>query len=149
MIAFIEKFGSFVNNKRVQSFSKTLVDPVVDAVGHAETAGFSLLRPFPKGTAYPIQGRKYRSIPLIHHRGTLANRAAMRLRIFLLNLFQGLTCKPVREPKLYYTDTSFDAILVRVGQFSLGGRGLTYFFLTYFLPFLILCNSSLISKVRK
>lgn len=78
--------------------------------------------------AAPTQGQKCRLI------------AAMFTSINLLNLFQGLTCKPDREPKLYYTDTSFDAI-GRVSQFSLGGRGLTYFFLTYCLPFPILSNS--------
>jgi len=79
--------------------------------------------------ASPRQGQK----PRFHELGS---------RHFPVKSPQGfMTYIPAGEPKLYYTDTSFDAILVRVGQFSLGGRGLTYFFLTYFLPFLILCNS--------
>lgn len=137
----MKSFLKFTTNKRVQRLEKTLVNPLVEAAAHAETNGFSLFRPFPKGTASPKQGQKSRFKTLIHTRGTLAIRAAMQSRIFLLNLFQDfMTYNSVREPKLNYTDTSFDAIKVRVGQFSLGGRGLTYFFPTYFLPFLILCN---------
>ena len=139
----MKKSINFTTVERVQSFKKTLVNPLVEAVGHAETNGFPLFRPFPKGTAYQNQWQKYRSKTLIHDRRTLAIRAAMQSSISLLNhlrrAFYDLL--PANEPKLNYTDTSFDAIKVRVSQFSLGGRGLTYFFLTYFLPFLILCNS--------
>jgi hypothetical protein len=135
----MEKSINFATIRRVQALIKTLDYPLVEAVAHAETNGFSLFRPFLIRTASPIQGHKSRFIPLIHTRGTLANKAAMLTSINLLNLSQGLTCKPVREPKLYYTDTSFDAI-GRVSQSSLGGRGLTYFFLTYYLPFPFFCN---------
>ena len=95
--------------------------------------GFLLTR-VASWVASPTQGQKSRFI------STLRSPADKAATTHLLNLFQGLTCKPVREPKLYYTVTSFDAIMVRVSQFSLGGRGLTYFFLTYCLPFPILCN---------
>ena len=122
------EFYRFATKKRVQAFRETLDYPLVEAAEHAETNGFSLYRPFPIGTAGQTKWEKCRFI------------AAMLTSINLLNLLQGLTCKPVREPKLYYTDTSFDAI-GRVSQFSLGGRGLTYFFLTYYLPFPILSNS--------
>lgn len=107
--------------------TETLDYPLVEAAYHAETNGFSLLRPFPTGTAGQTKWEKSRIHEVVsRHR-------------YLLNLFQGLTCKPVREPKLYYTDTSFDAI-GRVSQSLLGGRGLTYFFLTRCLPFPIFCN---------
>ncbi len=96
--------------------------------------GFLLHRAAWQRVAPSTQEQKSRLISLIK---MLADKTAINN---LLNRFQGLTCKPVNEPKLYYTDTSFDAIMVRVSQFSLGGRGLTYFFLTYCLPFPILCN---------
>lgn len=108
----------------MQSFSKTLVNPLVEAVAHAEANGFPLFRPFLNWTASSTQGQKNRFISLTR----LANKAAMLNSIILLNLFQGLTCNPDREPKLTYTVTSFDAI-GKVSQSSLGGRGLTYFFL--------------------
>lgn len=126
----MEDRAIFETNKRGQTFTSTLDYPLVKEADHSETNGFSLFRPFPSGTASPTQGQKSRFKSPFEP----ANKAAMLTSINLLNLFQGLTCKPVREPKLYYTDTSFDAI-GRVGQLSLGGRGLTYFFLTYCLPF--------------
>lgn len=43
---------------------------------------------------------------------------------------------PVCEPKLSYTETSFDAIgRVNKSNSLLGGRGLDLLFLTFFLPF--------------
>jgi hypothetical protein len=132
------EFYRFVLVKRGQMLKTKLDYPLVKAPARVETNGFSLFRP--SIAASPIQGRKSHAITLIHDRGTLANSFAMLTSINLLNLFQGLTCKPVREPKLYYTDTSFDAI-GQVSQFSLGGRGLTYFFLTRCLPFPFFCNS--------
>ncbi len=59
----------------------------------------------------------------------------------LLNRSQGLTCTPVNEPHLYYTDTSLTA-KVSSSQLSLGGRGLTYFLLTYLPSVAFSCNSN-------
>lgn len=79
--------------------------------------------------AYPIKGQKSRHISTLNR---LADMTAMHTH-HLLNSFQGLTCKPGRGPKLNYTDTSLDS-KGQVSQSPLGGRGLTYFFLTYCLP---------------
>lgn len=88
--------------------------------------------------ASPTQGQKTRLISP----NKLADKVGTHT---LLNSFKWAFTDllPGKEPKLYYTVTSFDAIKVRVSQFSVGGRGLTYFLLTYCLPFLILCNSKL------
>lgn len=118
---------------------KILVNPFGEGSEHLIRMGFvfygfSLLRAFGLSpVASPTQGQKSRLDCAIKH----STKPAIN---YLLNLFQGLTCKPVREPKLYYTVTSFDAILGQVSQSPLGGRGLTYFFLTCCLPFPFFCN---------
>ncbi len=127
-----------MSNKRGQTFRTKLDYPLVKAPARVETNGFSLFRPFPKGTAYPTQGQKSRFIPLT----TLANKVAMLSSINLLNhlrrAFYDLL--PANEPSPYYTVTSSDA--KRSGKsILLGGRGLTYFYLTILLPFHILCKT--------
>lgn len=93
-------FNFVASNKRVAAFRKTLVNPLVEAERHAETNGFSLFRPF-QWTASPRQGQKCR------YRKIAAKLHASPVKSLEIGLYDLL---PANEPKLYYTDTSFDTI---------------------------------------
>ena len=96
----MKKNINFATVKRVQTFRRHWRYPVVEEVAHSETAGFPLLRPFPKGTACPIQGQKSRLTKGRH----VLNVPVKSLEMGFSDLL------PACEPKLYYTDTSFDTI---------------------------------------
>lgn len=124
MLRSRDKFIYFVTVKQVQLQTKTLGGPVVEAVGHAETAGFPLFRPSLYGQRSPTRVQ------------------------FLLNGYRWafMICFPVAS-QIYNTDTSTNAIRSGESIFFKGGKGVDLLSLTDTKPFLNPCNYLTLTQI--